>query len=171
MKSLTKLFRYGPGPSSSHTIAPALAARHFCRLLKNRPIEHVEVTLYDALAMTGKGHHTDDILRSTLAPYPSTIIFHPEIKTDHPLTMRFEAYQGNTVLEEKTYASLGGGEIYKEFLPYCDVAHITKIDYKYDADTYLENLDKNSEWHITANSEEKTYFDIVYEFVKYEKKK
>ena len=58
-----------------------------------------------------------------------------------------------------------------EFLPYCDVAHITKIDYKYDADTYLENLDKNSEWHITANSEEKTYFDIVYEFVKYEKKK
>ena len=112
MKSLTKLFRYGPGPSSSHTIAPALAARHFCRLLKNRPIEHVEVTLYDALAMTGKGHHTDDILRSTLAPYPSTIIFHPEIKTDHPLTMRFEAYQGNTVLEEKTYASLGGGEIY-----------------------------------------------------------
>ena len=66
---------------------------------------------------------------------------------------------------------IGGGEIYKEFLPYCDVAHITKIDYKYDADTYLENLDKNSEWHITANSEEKTYFDIVYEFVKYEKKK
>ena len=38
---------------------------------------------------------------------------------------------------------IGGGEIYKEFLPYCDVAHITKIDYKYDADTYLENLDKN----------------------------
>ena len=36
---------------------------------------------------------------------------------------------------------IGGGEIYKEFLPYCDVAHITKIDYKYDADTYLENLD------------------------------
>ena len=79
---------------------------------------------------------------------------------------------------------IGGGEIYKEFLPYCDVAHITKIDYKYDADTYLENLEVFKEvletraggvischWHITANSEEKTYFDIVYEFVKYEKKK
>ena len=66
---------------------------------------------------------------------------------------------------------IGGEAVYEQLLPYCDTAHITKIDYKYDADTYLENLDKNSEWHITANSEEKTYFDIVYEFVKYEKKK
>ena len=46
-----------------------------------------------------------------------------------------------------------------------------KIENRNPYVTYLENLDKNSEWHITANSEEKTYFDIVYEFVKYEKKK
>ena len=46
-----------------------------------------------------------------------------------------------------------------------------KIENRNPYITYLENLDKNSEWHITANSEEKTYFDIVYEFVKYEKKK
>lgn len=111
MKSLTKLFRYGPGPSSSHTIAPSLAARHFSYWLKNRPVDRIRVILYDALAMTGKGHHTDDILRSSLAPYPTEIVFCPEQKAEHPLTMRFEAYQAGHIIETRTYASLGGGEI------------------------------------------------------------
>ncbi len=65
---------------------------------------------------------------------------------------------------------IGGGEIYREFLDMCDVAHITKIDYKYDADTYFPNLDKMDNWYIEVESDEKTYFDIVYEFVKYVKK-
>lgn len=64
---------------------------------------------------------------------------------------------------------IGGDAIYREFLPYCDTAHITKIDYKYEADTYFPNLDADSEWHITATSDEHTYFDICYEFVKYER--
>ena len=29
---------------------------------------------------------------------------------------------------------IGGEEIYREFLPYCDVAHVTKIDHEYLAD-------------------------------------
>ena len=36
---------------------------------------------------------------------------------------------------------IGGGSIYKQFLSLCDTAHITKVDYKYDADTYFPNLD------------------------------
>lgn len=65
---------------------------------------------------------------------------------------------------------IGGGMVYREFLDMCDVAHITKIDYCYDADTYFPNLDKTEGWSIEVESEEKTYFDIVYEFVKYVKK-
>lgn len=62
---------------------------------------------------------------------------------------------------------IGGGQVYKEMLPYCDTAHITKIDYKYEADTFFPNLDEDPEWKITANSDEHTYFDICYEFVRY----
>ncbi len=65
---------------------------------------------------------------------------------------------------------IGGESIYKQMLPYCDVAHITKIDYSYDADAYFPNLDEMPEWEVTADSEEQTYFDIEYTFVKYEKK-
>ena len=62
---------------------------------------------------------------------------------------------------------IGGGEIYEQFLPYCDVAHITSVDYKYDADAHFPNLDKMPEWKVTQMSEEHTYFDLCYEFKKY----
>lgn len=66
---------------------------------------------------------------------------------------------------------IGGESIYRQLLPYCDTAHITKIDHEYQADTYFPNLDKDPEWEITADSDELTYFDIPYTFVKYERKK
>lgn len=66
---------------------------------------------------------------------------------------------------------IGGESIYREMLPYCDVAHVTKIDHAYQADAYFPNLDETGEWVITADSEEQTYFDIEYVFLKYERKK
>lgn len=66
---------------------------------------------------------------------------------------------------------IGGDSIYHQMLPYCDVAHITKIEFAYEADRYFPNLDEMSEWEVTAESEEHTYFDLEYRFVKYERKK
>lgn len=65
---------------------------------------------------------------------------------------------------------LGGESVYRQLLDECDVAHITKIDYEYEADAYFPNLDENPEWEITADSDEQTYFDLEYTFVKYERK-
>ena len=81
------------------------------------------------------------------------------------------------VLEElKKYDSediyvIGGEEIYREFLPYCDVAHVTKIDHEYLADAFFPDLDQEQDWVITADSEEQTYFDLEYTFLRYERKK
>jgi len=65
---------------------------------------------------------------------------------------------------------IGGTSIYEMMLPYCNVADITKIDYVFEADSYFPNLDKQTGWKITAESEEQTYFDLEYTYVKYEKK-
>lgn len=79
------------------------------------------------------------------------------------------------LLEElKNYADediyiIGGDSVYKQMLPYCDVAHVTKIDHAYEADAYFPNLDEDEEWEITAESDEQTYFDIAYYFLKYER--
>ena len=76
--------------------------------------------------------------------------------------------------ELKNYPSediyvIGGETIYRQLLDDCDVAHITKIEYAYDADAYFPNLDELPEWKITADSEEQTYFDLEYFFYKYER--
>lgn len=65
---------------------------------------------------------------------------------------------------------IGGDSVYRQMLPYCDVAHVTKIDHAYEADAYFPDLDQDAAWEITADSEEQTYFDLAYEFVKYERK-
>ena len=65
---------------------------------------------------------------------------------------------------------IGGGKVYEELLPYCDVAHVTKIDFAFEADTNFPNLEEDTEWEITAASDEQTYFDLEYTFVKYERK-
>ncbi|MBQ8815991.1 MAG: dihydrofolate reductase [Lachnospiraceae bacterium] len=64
---------------------------------------------------------------------------------------------------------IGGDSIYKQMLPYCDVAHVTWIEHAYEADSYFPNLDKDPEWEMTAESDELTYFDIPYYFRKYER--
>lgn len=65
---------------------------------------------------------------------------------------------------------IGGESVYRQMLPYCNVAHVTKIDHSYEADTYFPNLDQDEQWQITADSDEQTYFDIAYQFLKYERK-
>ena len=66
---------------------------------------------------------------------------------------------------------IGGTSVYEQMLPYCDVAHVTKIDHSYEADAYFPNLDADPEWEITADSDEQYYFDLTYQFLKYERKK
>ena len=80
------------------------------------------------------------------------------------------------LLEEvKKYPSdqvycIGGDSVYKLLLPYCDTAHVTRINFAYEADRYFPNLDEMPEWKITATSDEQTYFDLEYVFVIYERR-
>lgn len=65
---------------------------------------------------------------------------------------------------------IGGESIYRQMLPYCDVAHVTVMDYAYQADTWFPNLDAMEEFVVAADSEEKTYFDLEYCFKMYVRK-
>ena len=76
--------------------------------------------------------------------------------------------QVKDVPSEDVYV-IGGATIYEQMLPYCKVAHVTKIDFEYQADTYFPNLDKDPEWKLVADSDEQTYYDLVYYFNRYER--
>lgn len=81
-----------------------------------------------------------------------------------------EALEEAKKYEEEVYV-IGGDSVYKQMLPYCSKAYVTKIDFAYEADSFFPDLDKEGEWKVTGRSEEQTYFDIEYEFRTYERVK
>lgn len=70
--------------------------------------------------------------------------------------------------EEDVYV-IGGESVYRQLLPYCSKAYVTKTDYAYAADTYFPNLDEDPQWKMTQISDEQTYFDLEYVFTIYER--
>lgn len=106
MKSLRQLYKVGVGPSSSHTMGPAKAARLF--LNKHPDCTHFKVVLYGSLALTGKGHGTDRALRRVLGN--CEVVFDTESPCVHPNTMDFYAIYSDTVDRMQVF-SIGGGEI------------------------------------------------------------
>ena len=59
--------------------------------------------------------------------------------------------------------------LYREFLPDTKTVHVTKIDYAYEADAFFDNLDKNEDFKLVADSDEQYCFNIIYNFLKYER--
>ena len=44
---------------------------------------------------------------------------------------------------------IGGGTIYKQMLPYCDTAYITKLDLTPESDTFFPDLDADPAWKLS----------------------
>lgn len=121
--------------------------------------------------------------RNTLETFPGgrplrdrtniVITSKPDMKIDGAIVVHSieEALEAVKDYKSEDVYVIGGASIYKQMLEYCDVAHVTKIDYAYQADTYFPNLDENPDWVIEAESDERTYYDIEYAFYKYVKKK
>jgi dihydrofolate reductase len=65
---------------------------------------------------------------------------------------------------------IGGGEIYKQLLPYCDRVYVTFIEKSHDnVDTYFPNLDEDSQWEVSTSTELREYKDISYAFLTYDR--
>ncbi len=113
MESLKCLYRYGMGPSSSHTIGPHSAAEIFKE--RYRSASHCRVTLYGSLSLTGKGHLTDVAVISGLDPIKTEVVWEDKALPYHPNGMKFEAFdKDNTLLGDWVVYSVGGGAIREE---------------------------------------------------------
>ena len=110
MKSIREIYKIGKGPSSSHTMGPERAAKLF--LSRYPQADRFEVTLYGSLNKTGIGHGTDNVLKETLGPERTAIIYSPEEWADmHPNTLDFKGFLGNQEVGSLRVESVGGGDI------------------------------------------------------------
>lgn len=87
--------------------------------------------------------------------------FEPEgVKVFHNLAEFFESLKGKNT--EDIFV-IGGADIYRQLLPFCSYAFITKIQNTYPADKFLVNLDSLTEW-------EKIYESPYYQFTDHTQK-
>ena len=116
MQSLKELYKIGRGPSSSHTIGPERAAKLMLRRFPEA--EGFSVVLYGSLALTGRGHNTDKVLKDTFAPLPCKVVFDCATPcTVHPNTFDITALRGGEPVATLRFYSVGGGTIRTEGEP------------------------------------------------------
>ena len=65
---------------------------------------------------------------------------------------------------------IGGGSIYRQMLPYCDSALVTKVGCKPGSDTYFPNLDEDPDWYLAEILMSGEENGIRYEMCRYRKK-
>ena len=65
---------------------------------------------------------------------------------------------------------IGGGSIYKQMLPYCDTAYITKVHITPGSDTYFPNLDEMDDWYVAETLMSGEENGIAYEMLLYKRK-
>ncbi|MBQ8834066.1 MAG: dihydrofolate reductase [Oscillospiraceae bacterium] len=65
---------------------------------------------------------------------------------------------------------IGGGSVYKQMLPYCDAAYITKVHTTVDCDTWFPNLDQDESWHLAETLQSGEENGISYEMLLYKRK-
>lgn len=64
----------------------------------------------------------------------------------------------------------GGGSIYRQLMPYCSRAYITRLRHEFPADTYLPCFDNLNEWELVYSSDWKTSkTGICYKFTEYKR--
>ena len=65
---------------------------------------------------------------------------------------------------------IGGGSVYKQMLPYCDTAYITKVHLTIESDTWFPNLDADEDWYVAEVLQSGEENGIAYEMLLYKRK-
>ena len=64
---------------------------------------------------------------------------------------------------------IGGGSVYRQMLPLCDTAYITKVHCTVPCDTYFPNLDEDPAWKLVEILRSGVEDGIAYEMCLYQR--
>ena len=104
-----------------------------------------------------KGRHNIVVTRQDIE-VPGAQVAH---STEEALTLAAE-YERCLVI--------GGASVYRQFMPYLDTVHITKIDLAPQSDSYFENLDSSPDWERIDEERWQSEGDVRYCFVTYKRR-
>ena len=64
---------------------------------------------------------------------------------------------------------IGGGSVYRQLLPYCNRAYVTKVGRKIPCDTFFPDLDQDPDWRLRQVLGKGEEDGIAYTFCLYER--
>lgn len=64
---------------------------------------------------------------------------------------------------------IGGARVYRQFLPYCQRAYVTKVHATPESDVFFPNLDEDPAWRLASETAPETEDGIGYQFCVYER--
>ncbi|MCL2508890.1 MAG: dihydrofolate reductase [Oscillospiraceae bacterium] len=64
---------------------------------------------------------------------------------------------------------IGGAAVYRELLPFCDTAYVTRFHAKKEADSFFPCLDGDDSWRLVERSEVRGHEGLQFTFDKYER--
>ncbi|MBE6602035.1 MAG: L-serine ammonia-lyase [Ruminococcaceae bacterium] len=161
MESIREIYKKGRGPSSSHTMGPFKAAKIFWGRYPSA--DRFRVILYGSLALTGKGHMTDSVIRDAFSPLETEIVFDKQTPTSfHPNTADFFAYQNGKQIGQTRVYSIGGGSILFEgeslretrsIYPYSTFREISRycVDRNMRLCDFVEEIEGREIWSYLAD--------------------
>ena len=65
---------------------------------------------------------------------------------------------------------IGGGSVYRQMLPYCDRAYVTRVHTTPESDTFFPNLDEDPQWYLAETLQSGEESGIFYEMLLYKRK-
>ena len=74
------------------------------------------------------------------------------------------------VKEQEKVFVIGGGTIYRQMLPLCDRAYITKVHIAPESDTFFPDLDEMADWEVAEVLQSGEENGIAYEMYLYTRK-
>lgn len=151
MQSLKELYKVGKGPSSSHTIGPEKIAAHIKSKYGDK---RYEVELYGSLALTGKGHGTDRVLKEVLGR-DTVIKYNTEFtNVPHPNTLDVLVYDNETLINKIRAVSVGGGTVKIEGVNYVEPKQVYKLNAFKDVSEYVKSKNIRLSDYVFENEPE-----------------
>ena len=95
--------------------------------------------------------------RKTLADFPggrplpnrvNVVLTRQDVQIDDVVICHSPEEAAEFVKDAPRAMVIGGGSIYKQMLPACDTAYVTKVHAQPVSDTYFPNLDEDPNWEL-----------------------
>lgn len=154
---------YGIGNKNELLVHIPEDMEHFKKITSNGIVIMGRKT-YDSLPQKPLPNRCNIVLTRETKREPKDNITYSNIKYIQDFLSNEEVISGSNNI-----FIIGGGQIYKELLPFCERVYITKVYQTYDADTFFPNLDESPEWDETYAGEIKKYNGILYKFCIYDR--